>query len=75
MIKPIPDEWIGFRICSHCGKKIEEGYHLSGEYACSDECAIALYDGNEQQLKEDLEEEENESGSTDCYWTTWYDEK
>lgn len=74
MIKTIPDEWVGFRICSHCGKRIKEGYYLSGEYACSDECAITLYYGDESQLRADLDDEDKCSGSTHCFWTTWYDE-
>ena len=68
------DEEIGYRICSHCGKKMEEGYYLNGDYACSDECAIALYDGDEEELRRDLEEEDLECGSTDCYWTEWLSE-
>lgn len=33
------------RRCDHCGKPMKEGYYLAGEYACSDECCLALYDG------------------------------
>ena len=71
---PIPEDWIGFRVCTNCGTKMKEGYMLAGEYACCDECAIALYDGNENQLRADLEEEWYRSGSTDCMWTEWYGE-
>lgn len=70
----IPDDWIGFRVCSNCGAKMEEGYMLAGEYACCDKCAISLYDGNEKQLRTDLEEEWRSPGSTDSMWTYWYGE-
>ena len=40
-IWPIPDDWIGFRICTNCGVKMKEGYMLAGEYTCCDECTIA----------------------------------
>ena len=49
------------RRCDHCGKPMREGYYLSGEYACSDECALALYHGDKAQMEEDGE----------CYWTEW----
>ena len=58
------------RVCSHCGRFMCEGYLLDCLYACSDECAIALYDGDEKQLREDirlsLEEDEG-----DYFWTEW----
>ena len=69
-----PDNWIGFRICTNCGAKMKEGYMLAGEYACCDECAIALYKGDKEQLQSDLDEEWLSPGSTDCIWTEWYDE-
>lgn len=60
------------RTCSHCGKGMHEGYCLGElEYACCDECAIALYDGDEEQFRADLDEEERDCGSTECYWTVW----
>lgn len=73
-IRTIPDDWIGFRVCSNCEVRMEEGYQLGCEYACCDECAIALYDGDEKQLRADLEEEWRRPGSTDCMWTYWYGE-
>lgn len=73
-IGSIPDEWVGFRVCSKCGVKMTEGYQLGLEYACCDECAIALYDGDEGQLREDLEDEWWHPGATDCFWTYWYGE-
>ena len=60
-----------YRICSHCGKRFTEGYFLGDEYACDLECAIALYGGDEEQLRADLEMEENEPGTTECYWSVW----
>lgn len=58
-----------FRLCDHCGKFFEQGYILGTEYACSDECAIALYDGNEEQLRADLDEEGDEIYYSD--WSEW----
>lgn len=63
------------RVCDHCGKFITEGYYLAGEYACSEECAIALYTNNtyeerKQQFESDLQfDEDNCTG--ECYWTEW----
>ena len=42
------------RCCSHCGKPMKEGYYLADEYACSESCAIALYNGDKAQFEEDL---------------------
>lgn len=61
-----------YRVCSHCGKRFNEGYFLGDEYACSHECAVALYNGDGEQLDIDLEEEENDPGTTECYWSVWY---
>ena len=57
------------RFCDHCGLPMTEGYYLAGEYACCDECALVLYNGNEAQMKEDLSHAEEEDG--ECYWTEW----
>ena len=57
------------RRCDHCGKPMREGYYLGGEYACSDECALALYHGDKAQMEEDLSHAEEEDG--ECYWTEW----
>lgn len=59
------------RVCSHCGKHFHEGYFLGDEYACSEECAVALYGGDRELFEADLEAEEEEAGATECYWTTW----
>jgi hypothetical protein len=57
------------RMCDHCGKPMKEGYYLGGEYACSDECCLALYKGDKEQMDEDLSHaEENDA---ECYWTEW----
>lgn len=58
-----------FRLCDHCGKFFEKGYILVTEYACSDECAVALYDGNEEALRADLAEEGDEIYYSD--WSEW----
>lgn len=57
------------RRCVHCGKPMMEGYHLGGEYACSEECAFALYGGDREQMEEDLSHAEEDDG--ECYWTEW----
>lgn len=60
-----------YRVCSHCGKHFHEGYFLGDEYACSEECAVALYGGDREQFEADLEMEETEPGTTGCYWSVW----
>ena len=58
------------RVCTHCGRFMTEGYLLETQYACSDECAIALYEGDEAQLREDIRASvEEEDG--DFFWTEW----
>ena len=54
------------RICGQCGCFMTEGYLLDQAYACSDECAIALYGGDEKQLREDIGD-----GQGDFFWTEW----
>lgn len=79
IVDPDTGDWDGedydvssFRVCDHCGKIMREGWYLNGEYACSEGCAIHLYGGDEEQFKKDLDDEESESSSTECYWTRWY---
>lgn len=60
-----------YRVCSHCGKHFHEGYFLGDEYACSEECAVALYGGDRELFEADLEAEEEEAGTTECYWSVW----
>lgn len=57
------------RFCDHCGLPMFDGYYLAGEFACSDRCALALYDGDEVQMKEDLSHANEDDG--ECYWTEW----
>jgi hypothetical protein len=54
------------RVCDNCGRFMCEGYLLDTRYACSDECAIALYEGDEAQLREDIGD-----GDGDYFWTEW----
>lgn len=65
------DEW--GRYCSHCGKHMTEGYIINDyQYACSDECAIALC-GSEQAFKESiwLDEDGELADNSPTYWTEW----
>ena len=43
-----------------------EGYVLGRRHACCDECAIALYGGDEEAFREDIDPENDECG-TYCY--------
>jgi len=65
---PKPDDE-NVRRCDHCGKPMKEGYYLGGEFACSDECALALYHGDKAQMDEDLSHADEADG--ECYWTEW----
>ena len=58
------------RICTHCGRFMFKGYLLDCDYACSDTCAIALYDGDEEQLREDIRASVEEDDG-DYFWTEW----
>lgn len=60
------------RKCDHCGKPMKEGYYLGGEYACSEECAIALYNGDKAQFEDDLEQDELHNYG-EVYYTEWED--
>jgi hypothetical protein len=65
------DEW--GRYCSHCGKHMTEGYYVyEHQYACSEECAIALC-GSEQAFKESiwLDEDGELAEDSPTYWTEW----
>ena len=61
------EEW--GRTCDHCGAHMTEGYYLAGEYACSEACAIELYDGDEAAFREDLSHAEEDNG--EVYFTEW----
>lgn len=45
------------------------GYYLAGEFACSDACCLALYDGDLDQMKEDLAHADEIW--SDIYYTEW----
>lgn len=57
------------RRCDHCGRPMKEGYYLGGEYACSDECCLALYSGDAKTMMEDLSKADDDDG--ECYYTDW----
>jgi hypothetical protein len=62
------------RICDVCGKWHEEGYWVDEmNYACSEECAIKLYGGDEEAFKADLALLDNPETADRAYtyWTTW----
>ena len=66
------DRW--GRICDVCGKWHTEGYYVGeDEYACSEECAIKLYGGNEAAFREDLAllDDEETADAAVTYWTEW----
>jgi hypothetical protein len=64
------DRW--GRYCSHCGKHHEEGYWIGEhEYACSDECAIAILGGKEQ-FDEAMNEYEDDANYNPICWVEWY---
>ena len=57
------------RRCDHCGRPMKEGYYLGGEYACSDECCLALYNGDKKTMEADLALADTDQG--ECYYTDW----
>lgn len=66
------DRW--GRICDVCGKWHTEGYWIDEiHYACSDNCAISLYSGNEDEFRADLALLDNPDTADDAYtyWTEW----
>ena len=66
------DRW--GRVCDVCGKWHTEGYWVGEEdYACSEECAIELYGGNEEEFRADLAMlDDPEMRDMACtYWTEW----
>lgn len=58
----------GFRICSHCGEEMIEGYCINGgeEYFCSDECLEAAH------TEEEIDSMYIGIGDSNSYWKTWY---
>ena len=68
----IVDRW--GRVCDVCGKWHTEGYWVGeNDYACSEECAIELYGGNEEEFRADLAMlDDPEMRDMACtYWTEW----
>ena len=66
------DRW--GRVCDVCGQWHTEGYWVGEEdYACSEECAIKLYGGNEEEFRADLAMlDDPEMRDMACtYWTEW----
>lgn len=65
------DRW--GRYCDICCKWHTEGYYVYGDYACSEECAIALYNGDADVFKADLALLDNPATADDAevYWTEW----
>lgn len=57
------------RVCDNCGRPMIEGYYLGGEFACCEECCLALYGGDKAQMEEDLSHAEEDDCET--YWTSW----
>lgn len=57
------------RVCDNCGLPMSDGYYLGGEYACDDECCLALYNGDKAQMEEDLSHADEDC--SDCYYTEW----
>lgn len=66
------DRW--GRYCDVCGKWHTEGYYV-GEYnyACSEECAVALYGGDWNAFKADLAllDDPETCDYAPTYWTEW----
>ena len=63
----LPDAEI--RRCDHCGRPMKEGYYLAGEYACSNECCLALYNGDREAMEKDLSKADEDGW--ECYYTDW----
>lgn len=66
------DRW--GRYCDNCGKHHTEGWYVREDlYACSDECAVALCGGNEEDFRAGIIVDENGDITDDAYtyWTEW----
>ena len=52
--KKLHDQRIYERTCDHCGKKFTEGWSILdfNADACSDECALAIYQAHQQGVEE-----------------------
>jgi hypothetical protein len=66
------DRW--GRYCDVCGKWHTEGYYVGEyEYACSEDCAIALYNGDANAFRADLAllDDPETCDNAPTYWTEW----
>lgn len=60
------------RLCTCCGKGMNEGYFADYEYFCSDSCLHTEYTAKEwEELSSDGVEDEE--GNDYYYWTEWED--
>ena len=70
------------RLCTCCGKGMNEGYFANYEYFCSDDCLHTEYSAKEwEELTSDkIENEEDDffrvpNMNDSYYWTEWEDEE
>lgn len=66
------DRW--GRVCDVCGKWHTEGYWVCEEdYACSEECAIQLFGGNEDAFRAELAllDDPETADEAHTFWTEW----
>ncbi len=66
------DRW--GRYCNVCDAWHIEGYFVGEhEYACSEECALKLYNGDEEAFKSDLAmlDDPDLADEAPTYWTYW----
>lgn len=59
-----------YRICSHCGKTITEGYIRYEDYLCED-CRKKLF--TDEEWAKEYEEAGGDGENDDVYWTVWKD--
>lgn len=57
------------RVCSHCGKLMNEGWSCNGSPYCSDKCLLA--DNPELDMKELANRTVQELDASDVFWTSW----
>jgi hypothetical protein len=60
------------RLCTCCGKGMNDGYFANYEYFCSDSCLNTEYTAKEwEELSSDGVEDKE--GNDSYYWTEWED--
>jgi hypothetical protein len=59
------------RLCTCCGKGMNEGYFADYEYFCSDSCLHTEYSAVYWEV---LCKESDDNGDNEYYWTKWEDE-